>query len=144
MHAASVNPEPGSNSRNHSILTSAKRIKSISSLTALSLLFLELYSLSELRDVLSHLHALYSSLTVQFSKTMLPLFRGDSIILPRPHPFVNTFFRIFLVFLLFCTKRPRSPCQKRRFWAKRPWGMTACKFLGRKLQNRCPRARVRI
>ena len=48
MHAASVNPEPGSNSRNHSILTSAKRIKSIPSLIALSLLFLELYSLSEL------------------------------------------------------------------------------------------------
>ena len=48
MHAASVNPEPGSNSRNHSILTSAKRIKSISSLIALSLPFLELYSLSEL------------------------------------------------------------------------------------------------
>ena len=48
MHAASVNPEPGSNSRNHSILTPAKGIKSISSLIALSLLFLELYSLSEL------------------------------------------------------------------------------------------------
>ena len=35
------------------------RLKSIPSLIALSLPFLELYSLSELRDVLSHLHALY-------------------------------------------------------------------------------------
>ena len=76
MHAASVNPEPGSNSRNHSILTSAKRIKSISSLIALSLLFLELYSLSELSRCSSHiLHifmcpfASYLSLTVQFSRT---------------------------------------------------------------------------
>jgi hypothetical protein len=97
MHAASVNPEPGSNSRNHSILTSAKRIKSISSLIALSLLFLELYSLSELRDFPSHLHALYSSLTVQFSKTICRrLFCDSLIIVSQRKAFVNTFSKTFL------------------------------------------------
>ena len=98
MHAASVNPEPGSNSRNYSILTSAKRIKSIPSLIALSLPFLELYSLSELRDVLSHLHALYSSLTVQFSKTIAIAFRDSLIIISHSLRLVNRFFESFFGF----------------------------------------------
>ena len=57
MHAASVNPEPGSNSRNHSILSDRRRSVKINFelVSALSLPFLELYSLSELSRCSSHI-----------------------------------------------------------------------------------------
>ena len=56
MHAASVNPEPGSNSRNHGILTPGEgRLKSISSLIAHLLFFRVVFSLSEFTRCSSHI-----------------------------------------------------------------------------------------
>ena len=110
MHAASVHPEPGSNSRNHSILTSAKRIKSISSLIALSLLFLELYSLSELsRYSIALTCFILISYCSIFKDHLRHLFCDSLIIVSQRKPFVNTFFKTFLeISAFFCETRFRG------------------------------------
>ena len=122
MHAASVNPEPGSNSRNHSILTSAKRIKSIPSLTALSLPFLELYSLSELRDVL---FALACFILISYCS----IFKDHVAALSRrlhysttTLPFCQHLFSHFFGFFAFLYKKTSFALSKTPFLGKKTMG----------------------
>ena len=66
----------------------------------------------------SHLHALYSSLTVQFSKTILPSS------LRQPHYSITKQFlcqHLFLIFLLFLplsTKNTKRSAFFAHFWSK--------------------------
>ena len=100
MHAASVNPEPGSNSRNHSILTPGEgRLKSIPSLIA-HYFFLRVFLFSELSRYFSHLLCFVLSLVVQFSRIILSPFCGDLHIITQRKRLVNTFFQNFLKFFL--------------------------------------------
>ena len=109
MHAASVNPEPGSNSRNHGILTPGEgRLKSISSLIAHLLFFRVVFSLSELSRCSSHiLHTFVCPLLHTYlllfnfqGPLVSTLSRGDFLIIPHRLPFVKSFFQLFSKF--FC------------------------------------------
>ena len=104
MHAASVNPEPGSNSRNHGILTPIKGDKINSELDLLFLLFLELYFSFRIHEMFfahtthffSVSFASYLSLTVQFSRTVSPPpFHGDLIIISHSAARVKGFLKLF-------------------------------------------------
>ena len=105
MHAASVHPEPGSNSRNHCIKTShtrwsklCLRVLLLASFTfCLSSILIQ--RIFEIRFAHT-LYALYFSLVVQFSKISSPLgsasLSRDLVIIPLSFRFVNTFFKTFL------------------------------------------------
>ena len=104
MHAASVHPEPGSNSRKMFIISKVSLGYNSSSYFFLaSFTLLSIYSLVLTRSALAYFFALYFSLVVQFSMTkalFLPPCRADSLtIIPHHFSFVNTFFEIFFVFL---------------------------------------------
>ena len=101
MHAASVHPEPGSNSRKNFIsdtfrcLTSSRAIY-LSFTICMSSILNKLW-----RDQYCTCNALYFSLVVQFSMTALP-FPADSLtIISQRFPFVNTFFQISWKFFRF-------------------------------------------
>ena len=77
MHAASVNPEPGSNSRNHSILSDRRRSVKINfELVLLFLPFLELYSLSELSRCSSHILHTFQCVLLLHTYLLLFNFQG--------------------------------------------------------------------
>ena len=99
MHAASVHPEPGSNSRmfvfNLSHLSSNLLSSAFSSFSYFCLSCI--CSLRNFRVPFSHiLYACTSLFVVQFSMTVsLPLFRDSFVIISHQYPFVNTFFKLF-------------------------------------------------
>ena len=107
MHAASVHPEPGSNSRKFvsyhlSVLQSYFR-----AFVALLLLFELYFNSLNCRDSTSHfLFALYLSLCCSIfnDRFAVPrsysryLSRGDSTIISHRSRFVNTFFKSFFTF----------------------------------------------
>ena len=97
MHAASVNPEPGSNSRNHSILSDRRRSVKINFelVSALSLPFLELYSLSELSRCSSHILCFILISYCSIFKDRRCRSRDSLIIISLCVPIVNPFFQIF-------------------------------------------------
>ena len=76
---------------------------SLLSSLALSFFYFCLSSILILRisEIRFKLFALYFSLVVQFSRIIRPRSRGDSAIIPHPFPFVNTFFKTFLLFSRF-------------------------------------------
>ena len=100
MHAASVHPEPGSNSRKNYISNASRRLKSsraISSFTfCLSSILNKLW-----RDQYCTCNALYFSLVVQFSMTVPPaqrtawLFYHTTLALSIPFFDFFTFFEKF-------------------------------------------------
>ena len=106
MHAASVHPEPGSNSRIIVFNRPIRSLKSLySSIFALSYLFLK-FTLVEFctlqrifRDSYFRTYICFVLLSViQLSRTnffMLPLFCGSLIIISQHFRFVNRFFKTF-------------------------------------------------
>ncbi len=101
MHAASVHPEPGSNSRNHCIKTSLAGWSNLLSSLALSFFYFCLSSILIQRIVRdpfrTYLYALYFSLVVQFSKISAASAR-DLVIISLPALLVNTFLKSFFNF----------------------------------------------
>ena len=96
MHAASVNPEPGSNSRNHGILTPRRRGGKINSELDCSLLFLKSISLFRIVEIFSHLLCFVLSLVVQFSRIIsCQHSRVDLSIIPLSLELVKRFFKVF-------------------------------------------------
>ena len=99
MHAASVHPEPGSNSRKN-FISDTRRCLTSSRAIYLSFTFCLSSILNKLwRDQYCTCNALYFSLVVQFSMTMPPTLADSLTILSYYFGFVNTFFRFFLLFL---------------------------------------------
>ena len=108
MHAASVHPEPGSNSRKYCIFTPRGVNLYLRAFVALLLFVLSLFSLRIVRDSTSHFLCLLCTylFVVQFSMTVRSASRprsrlrsrGDSIIISHCLLFVNTFFQTFLKF----------------------------------------------
>ena len=100
MHAASVHPEPGSNSRNHGIKTQTCVCGSI----AFEFLLLALYFclssiliLRIVRDPFAHtLYALYFSLVVQFSRISVSAFSRRLVHYTTSAPSCQVFFYFFL------------------------------------------------
>ena len=103
MCAASVNPEPGSNSRNHGIQTDLRRIKSIPSFDC-SLPFLELCSLSELRDFLSHFQCFILFSCCSIFKDRLRRSCGDFSSIPHCFAFCQGVFATFFDFFRFALR----------------------------------------
>ena len=96
MHAASVHPEPGSNSRKNFISNTLGRLTS-SRAIYLSFTFCLSSILNKLwRDQYLHLQCfvLLSCCSI-FNDRLLPFLADSSTIISQPKPFVNTFFQIF-------------------------------------------------
>ena len=111
MHAASVHPEPGSNSRKYCIL-SPFGVKTYSRAFVALLLLLCLSSILNLNCSSLHrtfVFALYLSLccsifndrSLGFRLASRLRSRGDLVIISHRLPFVNTFFKTFLSFFRF-------------------------------------------
>ena len=124
MHAASVHPEPGSNSRKICIKTSLGTIQSFeldcSLLFCLSSILFKNCEICFTHGLDLSRPALYSSLVVQFSmivchadRFFIPILRSLDII-SLSTPFVNTFFEIFSTFLKKILFSRELPCGGRK------------------------------
>ena len=103
MHAASVHPEPGSNSRMFISYLAIRQVTiSLSELFYLSFFyFLEYILLIDEICIFALAYALYFSLRCSIFNDRL-LFLPDSLtIIPHTFPLVNTFFKTFLSFFIF-------------------------------------------
>ena len=107
MHAASVHPEPGSNSRKFVLYHLSVLQSYFRAFVALLLLFELYFNSLNCRDSTSHfLFALYLSLCCSIfnDRFAVPrsyprhLSRGDSTIISHRSRFVNTFFKSFFTF----------------------------------------------
>ena len=108
------------------------RLKSIPSLIALSLPFLELYSLSELRDVLSHLHALYFISYCSIFKDHFAAFFAATSSFYHALLFLSSLFLIFFdIFLFFCK-------------STKPLPFFASKLLKKRIARACAHAYARL
>ena len=111
MHAASVHPEPGSNSLKNGYIfaPSRKRLHTFLRVAYSSFSYFFEFLNVFLNEIPSHFSVLWISV-VQFSKTKLPprLFRRDFYILPRSYPFVKSFSKTFLSFLKKVAGRSRT------------------------------------
>ena len=96
MHAASVHPEPGSNSRKIYIISTLRWLQSFFELFILaSFTLLSIYN-SYRRDLHLHFFALYLSLVVQFSMTIAIPFCGTARILYHIRKSLSsTFLKVF-------------------------------------------------
>ena len=111
MHAASVHPEPGSNSRKYCILSPFGVKIYFRAFVALLLFVSSSFLVRIVRDSTSHFLCLLCTylFVVQFSMTVRSASqprsrlrsRGDSIIISHRLDFVNSFFHFFIVFLFF-------------------------------------------
>ena len=100
MHAASVHPEPGSNSRKIYIISQIPLSYNLSSYFILaSFTLLSIYNSFD--EICTCFFALYLSLVVQFSMTVRCLFRDSFISIPQHLRIVNTFFEVFSFFSNF-------------------------------------------
>ena len=116
MHAASVHPEPGSNSRNHFIKTSSFE-DDLTTLSSLALSFFVYFCLSSILFELSslahscsfsELYFVLLSCCSIFKDHLTALLRGDFAIISLPRGFVKYFFKSFLNFFhLFSYSRSR-------------------------------------
>ena len=115
MHAASVHPEPGSNSRSIVLKSLPKKCSNLSSFFLASFTFCLSSILLRISNEISF--ALYffrfvllQSLVVQFSMTALPFLCDSLTIISHLFPFVKHFLQIFLKFLkVFNKKNLRHP-----------------------------------
>ena len=102
MHAASVHPEPGSNSRKMFIISKVSLGYNSSSYFFLaSFTLLSIYSLVLTRSALAYFcFVLLSCCSIFNDRSAIPQLppRDSLTIIPHHFPFVNTFFEIFFVF----------------------------------------------
>ena len=122
MHAASVHPEPGSNSRKICINTTHTGCTYLFPSLFCSYLLVRVSSSKEFRDsYFSHLHCFVLISVVQFSRiyaASLPRpgvsldpsgpFPCDLYILPLPPPFVKSFSKVFSTFFALSKLRFHS------------------------------------
>ena len=106
MHAASVHPEPGSNSLKNLYQTPKLLLKRSTRFSELMLYLSFFYFLSNkllcFNEIPSHVLFVFEIPVVQFSMTdAASLSLSDLSILPHLFPFVNPFFELFLSFLEF-------------------------------------------
>ena len=102
MHAASVHPEPGSNSRMFILYPALAGYNLLSELFILASFTFRVYILVIDEICISHLLMLCTSLfVVQFSMTVSPSLSDSLTIIPHHFTLVNTFFKTFLSFFIF-------------------------------------------
>ena len=112
MHAASVHPEPGSNSRKNFISNAIRHLTS-SRAIYLSFTFCLSSILNKLwRDQYLHLQCfvLLSCCSI-FNDRLLPFLADSLTIIPQPKSFVNTFFQIFQK-IFQDTSKALQPCSQ--------------------------------
>ena len=119
MHAASVHPEPGSNSRKNYISNTFRYLKS-SRAIYLSFTFClsSIFSINSDEISICTCNALYFSLVVQFSMTVLSFLADSLTIISHRFPFVNTFFQNFQKIF----SRPQKARRHDIFTAPSQWG----------------------
>ena len=111
MHAASVHPEPGSNSRMFVFNLASASSNHFECYLSFSYFCLScICSLRNFRVPFLHiLLCLYFSLRCSiFNDRFAARFRDSFVIISQPLPFVNTFFKSFLIFLKFFVIRLSS------------------------------------
>ena len=111
MHAASVNPEPGSNSRNICILSDRRRsVKIYSELDCSFFTFFRVvFSFRIARCSFALACFILISYCSIFKDHSPSPFRDSLIIISHHLHLVNTFFQFFLCFLSFSQKH-QTPC----------------------------------